>query len=279
MRLYSENNYGIKSTFVDMTNLENIEKAVSPKTKIIWVESPTNPTLKLIDIEGVVKIAKKNNIITVVDNTFATPFLQSPLLLGADIVYNSCTKYLGGHSDVVMGAVVLNDKTIHDKIFLASCSIGANPSPFDCFVMARGIKTLAARVTKATENAYTLAHLIEKSEFVEQVRYPGLKSHPQHEVAKKQMRGFGGMVSFRIKGGKEQVSKFLKAVRVFTLAESLGGVESLVQCPAFMTHASVPAEKRAQLGITDNLIRVSCGIEETEDLMFDFVRALEASQK
>lgn len=260
MRLYSENNYGIQADFVDMTNLENVEKAIKENTKLIWLESPTNPTMKLIDIEGITTIAKKHNIITVVDNTFATPFLQSPILLGADVVYHSCTKYLGGHSDVVMGAIVTNNKDLHGKIFLASCSIGANPSPFDCFLMSRGLKTLAVRVEKATQNAYHLAHFLEKAENVVEVRYPGLKSHPQHEIAKKQMRGFGGMLSFRIKGGKEQVSKFLKAVKVFTLAESLGGVESLVQCPAFMTHASVPADKRAQLGITDNLIRVSVGI-------------------
>jgi len=234
--------------------------------------------MKMIDIEAVAQLAKKHNIVTVCDNTFASPYLQSPLLLGIDVSYNSCTKYLGGHSDLVMGAIVTNDEELYKKIYHASFSLGANPSPFDCYLLHRGIKTLEVRVTRSTGNAYHLAHYMEKNELVESIIYPGLKSHPQHEIAKKQMRGFGGMISFRIKGGKEQVSKFLKALKVFTLAESLGGVESLAQCPAFMTHASVPLERRIQLGITDNLIRLSAGIESVEDIIEDIHQALLASQ-
>ena len=218
MKLFSDNNYGIEADFVDMTKVENVEKAIKANTKLVWVESPSNPTIKLIDIHAITTLAKKHNIISVVDNTLPTPVLQSPILLGADIVYHSCTKYLGGHSDVVMGAIVTNHQHLHEKIYLASCSMGVNPSPFDCFLMSRGLKTLAVRVERATKNAYHLAHFLEKSEHVVEVRYPGLKSHPQHDIAKKQMRGFGGMLSFRIKGGREQVSKFLKAAKIFTLA-------------------------------------------------------------
>ena len=216
--------------------------------------------MKIVDIKAIVEIAKKHKITSLCDNTFCSPYLQSPLLLGVDIVYHSLTKYMGGHSDVVMGALATNDEELYNKFFAASYSFGANPSPFDCFLMNRGIKTLPVRVFKSTHNAYHLAHFMEKHEYVQDTIYPGLKSHPQHEIAKLQMRGYGGMISFRIKGGKEQVAKFLKAVKVFTLAESLGGIESLAQCPFFMTHASVPAEQRAQLGITENLIRLSVGI-------------------
>ncbi len=232
----------------------------------------------MVDIEAACKLAKKHNLISVCDNTFASPYLQSPLLLGADISYNSCTKYLGGHSDIVMGAIVLSNEELYKKIFHASFSLGANPSPFDCFLLHRGIKTLELRAIKSTGNAYHLAHWMEKSELIESVIYPGLKSHPQHEIAKKQMRGYGGIISFRLKGAKEQVSKFLQALKVFTLAESLGGVESLAQCPAFMTHASVPLEKRIELGITENLVRLSVGIESTEDIIADISQALQASQ-
>ena len=246
---------------------------------MVWVETPTNPTLKVIDIHAVSEIAHKHGAFVVTDNTFCSPIIQSPILLGSDVVYHSCTKYLGGHSDVVMGAIATNDEELYKKIYAASCSLGANPSPFDCFLMNRGIKTLEARVTNATRSAYHIAHFMEKHDCVDSVIYPGLKSHPQHEVAKKQMRGFTGMLSFRVKGGKEQVSKFLKALKVFTLAESLGGVESLAQCPYYMTHASVPEETRAALGITPNLIRLSCGLESLEELVADVEQALKASQQ
>lgn len=210
---------------------------------MIWIETPTNPTLKLIDIEAVAKAVKAidPNIIVVVDNTFGSPYLTSPLLLGADIAYHSLTKYIGGHSDFVMGAAIFKDKELHGKVYFAAYSLGANPSPFDCFLALRGLKTLQLRVIQSTRSAYHIAHFLSKNENVENTIYPGLKDNKYHQVAKKQMRGFGGMISFRIKGGREQVSKFLKALHHFTLAESLGGVQSLAQCPAFMTHASVPA--------------------------------------
>lgn len=279
MRLFARDKFGLEVDFVDMTNLENLENVIRENTKLIWIETPTNPTLKIIDIQKTVEIAKKVGAFTVVDNTFATPFLQNPLLIGADVVYNSCTKYLGGHSDVVMGAIATNNEELYKKIYAASCSLGANPSPFDSFLMNRGIKTLPVRVSQATGTAYHLAHFLERHPNVDSVIYPGLKSHPQHEIAKKQMRGFGGMISFRIKGSKPEVSKFLKALKVFTLAESLGGVESLAQVPFFMTHASVPAETRDKLGITENLVRLSVGIESTDDLIEDVDQALKASQE
>lgn len=279
MRLYARDKFGIQVDFVDQTDIALLEAAMQENTKLVWIETPTNPTLKVIDIEEACKVAKKHGAITVVDNTFATPLLQSPLLLGADVAYHSCTKYLGGHSDVVMGAVVTNNEELHKKIFVASYSLGANPSPFDCFLMNRGIKTLKVRVEQATKTAYHLAHFMQRHEFVEDVIYPGLKSHPNHEVAKKQMRGFGGIISFRIKGEKPQVSKFLQSLKVFTLAESLGGVESLAQCPYYMTHASVPEETRKALGITNNLIRLSVGIEDLEDILSDVNQALNISQQ
>ena len=200
-------------------------------------------------------------------------------MLGADIAYNSCSKYIGGHSDLIAGAIVFNDDEFKKKIQLAANSIGANPSPFDCYLMLRGLKTLEERVIKSTNNAYHLAHFMENNSAVLEIAYPGLKNFKYYEVAKKQMRGFGGMITFRIKGGKEQASKFLRASHVFTLAESLGGVESLAQVPAFMTHASVPAERRAQLGITDNLIRLSIGLESIEDIIADVDQALKVSQQ
>jgi len=279
MRVFMQNHFGVKIDFVDLTDAENLEKAIKPETKLVWMESPTNPTMKVLDLETLIGIAKKNKILTVVDNTFCSPIIQSPLLLGADIVFHSATKYLGGHSDIVMGALVIQDEKVYKDVFLASYSIGANPSPFDCYLVLRSLKTLEQRVYKATHNAYHLAHFLQKNESVENVMYPGLKSDERHEIAKKQMRGFGGMISFRIKGGKQQVSKFLKAVRVFTLAESLGGVESLAQNPYFMTHASVPEEQRKKLGITENLIRLSLGVESTDDLIMDVEQALKASQQ
>jgi cystathionine gamma-lyase len=224
LRLFSEATYGVQVDFVDMTNIDNIKNAIKENTKLIWIETPTNPTLKLIDLEAVANLGKERKILTVADNTFCNPYLQSPLLIGADIVVNSCTKYLGGHSDLVMGVVVLNDEELNKRLFMAAKSIGASPSPFDCYLCLRGIKTLEIRTERICENGYTLANYLEKHPLVEKVYYPGLQSHPQHELAKKQMRGFGGMVSFLIKGGLEQASKFLKSLKVFTLAESLGGV-------------------------------------------------------
>lgn len=237
--------------------------------------------MKLIDIDAVSKAVKAidPSIIIVVDNTFASPYLTSPLLLGADIAYHSLTKYIGGHSDFVMGATVFKDKELHEKVYFAAYSLGANPSPFDCYLALRGLKTLELRVIESTKNAFHIAHFLNKNENVESTIYPGLKDNKYHELARKQMRGFGGMISFRVKGGKEQVSKFLKALNIFILAESLGGAESLAQCPAFMTHASVPAELKAILGITDNLVRLSIGVESLEDLIEDLSQALVASQQ
>jgi cystathionine gamma-lyase len=281
MRRFFSEKHGIETEFIDITLVENVEKAIKPNTKLVWIETPTNPTLKLIDIDAVSKAVKAAdpNIIILVDNTFPSPYLSSPLLLGADIVYHSLTKYVGGHSDIVMGAAIFKDKELHDKVYFAAYSLGANPSPFDCYLAIRGLKTLELRVIQSTRSAYHIAHFLDKNENIDSTIYPGLKTNKYYEVARKQMRGFGGMISFRIKGGKPQVSKFLKALNIFILAESLGGVESLAQCPAFMTHASVPAEMRAILGITDNLVRISVGVESLEDLIEDLAQALDASQK
>jgi cystathionine gamma-lyase len=226
MRRFANERNGFNAEFIDITYVENVTKSIKENTKMVWIETPTNPTMKLIDIEAVSKAVKaiNPNIIIVVDNTFSSPYITSPLLLGADMSYHSLTKYIGGHSDFVMGAVVFKDKALHDKVYFAAYSLGANPSPFDCYLALRGIKTLELRVIESTKNAYHIAHFLKKHESVESTIYPGLKDNKYHEVAKKQMRGFGGMISFRIKGGKEQVSKFLKALNKFILAESLGGV-------------------------------------------------------
>jgi len=274
-RFFSEK-HGLAADFADISDIENVIKGVKANTKIVWVESPTNPTLKVIDVHEVVTAVKKinENIIVLVDNTFPSPYLSNPLLLGADIVYHSLTKYIGGHSDFVMGALIFKDKAIYDKTYFASYSLGACPSPFDCYLALRGIKTLELRVVASTRSAFHIAHFLEKHPSIEAVIYPGLKTNRFHERAKKQMRGFGGMLSIRIKGAKPQVSKFLKALQVFTLAESLGGVESLAQCPAFMTHASVPEEIRKELGISDNLVRLSIGVENLDDLIVDLNQAL-----
>ena len=281
MRRFFTDNHGMNAEFVDITDVTNVTKAIKKETKMLWIESPTNPTLKLIDLDVVIKEVRKvdPNIKIIVDNSFASPYISSPLLLGADVAYHSITKYIGGHSDIVMGALIFKDNEYMKRAHYAAMSLGVNPGAFDCYLALRGIKTLELRVIQATKSAYHLAHFLEKHPNVDSVIYPGLKSNKYHEVAKKQMRGFGGMISFRVKGGKEQASKFLKACKVFTLAESLGGVESLAQVPALMTHASVSAEERATLGITDNLIRLSLGVEDTDDLIEDADRALEASQK
>jgi cystathionine gamma-lyase len=275
MRQISQQRNNVEYTFVDMTDIENIRKAIQPNTKLIWVETPTNPTLKVCDIEEICKLAKSKNIITAVDNTFPSPYLQSPLLLGADISVNSVTKYIGGHSDVVMGVLALNDTEMRDKIFFTSKTIGGTPGPFDCYLALRGLKTLKVRMDAHCRSAQTIAEYLETHPKVEKVIYPGLQSHAQHEVAKKQMRGFGGMITFFLKGGIEESRQFLAAMKTMTLAESLGGVESLIECPAVMTHFSVPPEIRKQLGISDNLIRVSVGLEDVEDLVYDLKQAFE----
>lgn len=277
-RLFTQvfSNLGITTTFVDGTNLGEIERAVTPKTRLIWVETPTNPLLKIADIEAISKIAKTKNVLLVVDNTFASPYFQQPLTLGADIVVHSTTKYINGHSDVVGGAVVLNDEILYEKIKFYQNSAGGILGPFDSWLTLRGLKTLAVRMKQHEQNAQKIAEALLISPYVLAVNYPGLSSHPQHELAKRQMKGFGGMISFEINGGISEANKFVKSLTVFSLAESLGGVESLVAHPVNMTHASIPKQERERIGIKDNLIRLSVGIEDIEDLLADLEYALES---
>ena len=278
-RLFTEvfGNLGITSTFVDATDLNSIEGAISDNTKLIWIETPTNPLLKLTDIEAVSEIAKTKNVLLVVDNTFASPYFQQPLTLGADIVVHSTTKYINGHSDVVGGAVILNDEDLYEKIKFYQNAAGGILGPFDSWLTLRGLKTLAVRMKQHEQNAQKIAEALLISPHVLSVNYPGLPSHPQYELAKRQLKGFGGMISFEINGGIEEVNNFVKNLKIFSLAESLGGVESLVAHPAQMTHASIPKEKREKIGIKDNLIRLSIGIEDVEDLLADLEYALEKS--
>lgn len=264
---------GMEFSYTDLTHFENFEKSIKPNTKMVWLETPTNPTLKLVDIQKISEAAHKKNIIVVVDNTFMSPYFQKPLKLGADIVVHSATKYIGGHSDVVGGVAVTSVKTIAEKLAYLSNSMGTTMSPFDSFMFLRSLKTLPLRMKAHQESAMVIAEFLEKHPKVNRVIYPGLKSHPQHELAKKQMSGFGGMITFFIKGGLEGSRKFLESVKVFALAESLGGVESLIEHPAIMTHASVPPEKRKELGIDDSLIRLSVGVETQADLIRDLEQA------
>jgi cystathionine gamma-lyase len=262
-------------SFVDTTNLKTLEeKMKAEKPAMIWLETPTNPLLKISDIEAVTKIAKSTGTLVVVDNTFMSPYFQNPLTLGADLVIHSMTKFINGHSDVVGGAMMMNSQDLRDKLFYLQNAIGPSQSPFDSWLVLRGIKTLAIRMKAHAENAQRIAEYLEKHPKVERVVYPGLKSHPQHELAKKQMSGFSGMITFFVKGGINESRKFLETVKLFSLAESLGGVESLVDHPAIMTHASIPKEVREELGIFDNLIRLSVGIEDCEDLIADLEKAL-----
>jgi len=268
-------NFGVESAYVEGTNLSDFEANMSPATKIVWVESPTNPLLKIVDLQGVAKIAHGHDALLVVDNTFMSPYLQHPLRLGADIVVHSTTKYLGGHSDLIGGAVVLSDPKLYEKVQFAQNAAGAVPGPMDCWLVLRGIKTLTVRLERHCSNAQKIAEFLAGQAKVSKVVYPGLTSHPQHELARKQMDGFGGMVSFHLKGGPDACQKLLKHVKVFTPAESLGGVESLIEHPSSMTHASVPKEERDKIGLTDSLIRVSVGLEDAEDLIADLSTALE----
>jgi len=268
-------NYGIKFHFIGMENADNIENFINDKTKLIWVETPTNPMMNIIDIDAVSKVAKKHDVLLAVDNTFATPYLQNPLDLGADIVMHSATKYLGGHSDVVMGALIVNDKELADKLYFIQNSCGAVCGPMDSFLVLRGIKTLHVRMQRHCENGKTVAEYLKKHPKVENVYWPGFEDHPNHEIAKKQMRDFGGMVSFVTKGNKmEDAYKIVENLKIFTLAESLGGVESLSGHPASMTHASIPKEEREKTGVVDSLIRLSVGIEDIDDLIADLENAL-----
>jgi len=260
--------------FVDTTNLKNLEKEIdSFKPTLVWLETPTNPLLKISDIAAVSALAKKVNALVVVDNTFMSPFFQNPLDQGADIVLHSMTKFINGHSDVVGGAMMFNSDEIRQKLFFYQNAIGPCQSPFDSWLVLRGIKTLAVRMKAHEQNAIKISNYLENHAKVEKVVYPGLKSHPQYELAKKQMKGSGGMITFFLKGGIDESRRFLENVKLFALAESLGGVESLVDHPAIMTHASIPKEVREQLGIHDNLIRLSVGIEDCDDLIADLERA------
>ncbi|QYR52742.1 cystathionine gamma-synthase [Lysobacter soyae] len=266
---------GLDFSFVDLTDLAAFEAAITPKTKLVWIETPTNPLLKIIDIAAVCAVAKKHGLIVVVDNTFASPMLQRPLELGADIVMHSATKYLNGHSDMVGGMLVVGDNAdLAEQLAFLQNSIGGVQGPFDSFLALRGLKTLHLRMKAHCENAMAIAEMLEKHPNVEKVLYPGLPSHPQHALAKSQMDGFGGMVSVYVKGGLPEASRFCERLELFTLAESLGGVESLVNHPAVMTHASVPSERRAALGISDNLVRLSVGVESVDDLSADLFQAL-----
>ena len=266
--------YGVKFHFTSMHNLEDVKLLINQKTKIIWAETPTNPMINVFDISGLAKISKSNNLLFVVDNTFASPYLQNPLEMGADVVMHSATKYLAGHSDVVLGALMLNDEEVAEKLYFTQNASGAVPGPQDCFLTLRGIKTLHVRMQRHCENASKVAHFLNSNQIVEKVYWPGLETHFNHEVAKRQMRNFGGMLSFRIKGyTKDQTIKFLERLHLFTLAESLGGVESLCGHPATMTHASIPREEREKSGVTDSLIRLSVGIEDSDDLIEDLQNA------
>ena len=267
--------FQIKFHFIGMENANNIEAYINTNTKLIWIETPTNPMLNIIDIKAVSTIAKKQSILLAVDNTFATPYLQRPLDLGADIVMHSATKYLGGHSDVVMGALVVNAKAIADQLYFIQNASGAISGPQDCFLLLRGIKTLHIRMQRHCENASAIANYLSTHPKVEKVYWPGFELHPNHNIAKAQMDDFGGMVSFTTKGNSFAASiKMLENLKIFTLAESLGGIESLAGHPASMTHASIPKETREKTGVVDSLIRLSVGIEDAEDLISDLKQAL-----
>ena len=264
----------IKFTFTDFTDLDAIRNAMLPSTKMVWIETPTNPILKIFDIKAIAEISRKNKAISVVDNTFATPYFQKPLLLGADIVVHSTTKYINGHSDLIGGAVILNDSELHEKIKLVQKSVGAIPSPFDSWLTLRGVKTLAVRMRQHEDNAMKVALFLKKHSNVLEVYFPGLEDHPGHAIAKKQMTGFGGVVSFQIKGGMAEANAFFKKLKVFQLADSLGGVESLANYSALMTHEAFPPALRQKIGVTDNLIRLSVGLEHIDDLIDDLKEAL-----
>lgn len=271
--------YGLRFSYVDATDPHAIEAAVEPTTRFIWIESPTNPLLQIVDIAAAAQIAHRHGALLVVDNTFASPYFQQPLKLGADIVVHSATKYLGGHSDLVMGAVVTQDDDLHRELKFLQNASGGVPGPFDSWLLLRGIKTLALRMERHQSNALAIARLLEGKPGVRRVLYPGLPSHPQHELATRQMRGFGGIVTIDLEGGEPAARAFLKRSTFFVTAESLGGVESLADHPAIMTHASVPEHLREAAGITGGLIRLSVGIEDEADLLADVERAIEAGKE
>jgi len=265
---------GLEFTFLRMNNRQAIERAIKPNTRMIWIETPSNPLLNITDVEMVVDIARKHNILTVIDNTFATPYFLRPIEYGVDLVVHSTTKYLNGHCDVVGGAVVTTNDELTQRVQFLLNAMGTCASPFDCWLVLRGIQTLPLRMKKHEENAMAVASYLQKHKAVSQVFYPGIKSHPGHEIAKRQMKGFGGVVSFELKGGTESVNHFLRRLKVFSLAESLGGAASLAEHPATMSHASMPPDYRAKIGISDDLIRLSVGLENIDDLIDDLGQAL-----
>lgn len=268
-----QQNIKVEVSYVDARDPEKVKESIRQNTRLIWLESPTNPLMKLCDIQAIAQIAKRVNILVVVDNTFMSPYFQKPLLLGADLVVHSTTKYLNGHSDSVGGAIMLSSEMIYQQLKFNQNAIGSILSPFDSFLVLRGIKTLAVRMKEHERNAFRIANYLEGHPRVKKVYYPGLRSHPQHGLAKRQASGFGGMLSFEIDGGLGEAERFLENLKIFALAESLGGVESLIEHPAQMTHASIPRETREQIGITDSLIRVSVGLENFDDLIEDLDHA------
>ncbi|ADB61264.1 Cystathionine gamma-lyase [Haloterrigena turkmenica DSM 5511] len=272
-QVYEE--YDLEFSFVDMTDLGEIEAAFREETELLWLETPTNPLMSIVDIAGAAEIAHDNDALCAIDNTFATPYLQRPLDLGADIVSHSLTKYLGGHSDVVGGALLTNDADLDERLGFYQNSVGATPGPFECFLVLRGTKTLPVRMDRHCENARAIAEWLDDHPDVDRVYYPGLESHPGHEIAAEQMDDFGGMLSFELDASMEEASEVVSNTDVFTLAESLGGVESLIEQPAPMTHAAIPREERVEAGLTDGLVRVSVGIEHVDDLIGDLESAIE----
>jgi cystathionine gamma-lyase len=267
-------NEGVNVDMVDLRDVKNLVLAINEKTKMVWIESPTNPTLKIVDIIEIAKICKEKKVILVVDNTFFTPYLQNPIELGADIVIHSCTKYIGGHSDLIMGAVITSNDDIYKKLKKNSASLGCCPGPFDCFLASRGIKTLALRVERCQQTALKLAEILNKHPKIDQVLYPGLPTHPGYELNKKQARGFGGMITIKLKDATK-ANDFYKKLTLFGHAVSLGSVESLVTIPTMVTHKAVPVAAREKLGITDSMVRLSIGVEEFEDLRDDLLHALD----
>jgi cystathionine beta-lyase/cystathionine gamma-synthase len=279
-RLFSKifQKFGIVFHYVDMTVLDNVVAAVNTNTKLIWAETPTNPLMNICDIRGLAQIAKSNGILLCVDNTFASPALQNPLTLGADIVMHSATKYLSGHSDVIQGALMMNDKALRDELYFIQKSCGAVPGPMDCFLVLRGIKTLGIRMERHSQNGAKIAHFLKSHPAIKKVYWPGFADHPGHAIAKAQMRDFGGMISFELKNDTiETARKLLSSTHLFSLAESLGGVESLINHPASMTHASIPREERIKNGLSDTLIRLSVGIEDADDLIADLDHAIQSA--
>lgn len=272
--------FGIVFHYIDLSNLDQIEKYINPNTKLIWVETPTNPLMNIADISAIASITKKHQLILCVDNTFASPALQNPLSLGADIVMHSATKYLSGHSDVIQGALVMKDKALRDELYFIQKSCGAVPGPMDCFLVLRGIKTLGIRMERHSQNGEKIAHFLKAHPSVKQVNWPGFVEHPGHAIAKKQMKDFGGMISFELKQDTIEAARtLLSNSKLFSLAESLGGVESLINHPASMTHASIPRDERIKNGLSDTLIRLSVGIEDADDLIEDLRHAIELAEQ